>query len=126
MSYADALQNPIWQKKRLEIFNRDNWKCRRCLDTQTMLHVHHLYYTADVHPWEYPNEAFLTLCKVCHAKVEFYKWLSRGGLNTLRELGFLKSDIESIHEIVFSRVDRNGHYESLVRYIDDIKRLCHG
>lgn len=28
--YAKKLMDPRWQKKRLEIFKRDGWKCQNC------------------------------------------------------------------------------------------------
>jgi hypothetical protein len=30
------------------------------------LHVHHKYYQSGLYPWEYPDDALLTLCVVCH------------------------------------------------------------
>ena len=33
-----------------------------------ILHVHHLYYLESKHPWEYANEALITLCNSCHLK----------------------------------------------------------
>ena len=65
MLYSDKLKNPLWQKKRLKIFERDNWKCLFCWSRERTLVVHHLYYL-EVEPWEYPDEAFLTLCIDCH------------------------------------------------------------
>lgn len=41
-AYSEKLKNPRWQKKRLEIFERDGWKCRACQDEKSTLHVHHL------------------------------------------------------------------------------------
>lgn len=32
----------------------------------TFLHVHHKYYVLNNLPWEYPNEALVTLCQNCH------------------------------------------------------------
>lgn len=32
------------------------------------LHVHHNYYQKNLYPWEYPDEALVTLCWVCHEK----------------------------------------------------------
>jgi hypothetical protein len=40
--------------------------CLFCRDTTTTLHVHHRYYETNVEPWDYPLEAFLTLCAPCH------------------------------------------------------------
>ncbi len=35
------------------------------------LHVHHKYYVKGKLPWEYPNEALVTLCETCH--FDFHK-----------------------------------------------------
>lgn len=64
--YANLLKDPRWQKKRLEILQRDNFKCTECGDDSHSLHVHHLFYTKGLKPWEYPNDALVTLCKKCH------------------------------------------------------------
>ncbi len=34
--------------------------------TQVALHVHHKYYIIDKLPWEYSDEALVTLCSFCH------------------------------------------------------------
>ena len=63
-SYAEKLKNPKWQKKRLQVFNRDKFTCVLCGDKETELHVNHLKYSGE------PHEAKLsdlqTLCKYCH------------------------------------------------------------
>ena len=66
--YSDKLKDPRWQKKRLEVFERDNFTCQSCERTDITLSVHHRYY-AYCEPWEYPNEALQTLCEVCHNTV---------------------------------------------------------
>lgn len=73
LSYGDKLKNPLWQKKRLEILNRDEFTCQLCSDTTTELHIHHKEYLPGRDPWEYEDENFQTLCKHCHVVVEFYK-----------------------------------------------------
>lgn len=70
-SYAELLKDPRWQKKRLEILERDHWACFRCDDKETTLHVHHKYYERGFMPWEYPDAAYVTLCERCHEHVEF-------------------------------------------------------
>lgn len=72
-SYKEVLTDPRWQKKRLEIFDRDKWACRYCDDTTKTLHLHHLFYLADKPPWDYPDYAFLTLCCDCHKDEENLK-----------------------------------------------------
>ncbi|MCP4345705.1 MAG: AAA family ATPase [Desulfobacterales bacterium] len=66
--YSEKLKDPRWQKKRLEIFQRDNWTCQEpdCGDTATTLVVHHKQYIPDVEPWEYEDEDLVTLCVNCH------------------------------------------------------------
>ena len=44
MEYAEKLKDPRWQKKRLEILERDAWVCQKCFDTKSTLHVHHRIY----------------------------------------------------------------------------------
>lgn len=63
-TYYQKLQSPKWQKKRLEILNRDNFTCVKCGDTETQLHVHHKKYTKE--PYDAPNKDLETLCKHCH------------------------------------------------------------
>ena len=46
--------------------SRDNFACSLCGSTFEKLTVHHLYYTPDADPWDYDNEAFVTLCDGCH------------------------------------------------------------
>jgi 5-methylcytosine-specific restriction endonuclease McrA len=66
--YYKALQHPKWQKKRLRVFNRDKWRCRRCKDTESTLHVHHIKYTKK-YPWNEPMKNLKTLCARCHKKI---------------------------------------------------------
>ena len=68
--YAKKLKHPKWQKKRLQILNRDKFTCKMCGDTETTLHVHHKYYVSGNDPWDYPNTALVTLCEHCHKEVE--------------------------------------------------------
>lgn len=70
MTYSDKLKDPRWQKKRLEILNRDGFKCLACQDDKSTLHVHHCYYVSKRQPWEYPNESLLTFCSKCHKEVD--------------------------------------------------------
>ncbi len=64
-NYSELLKSPLWQKKRLEILNRDNFTCQVCGDTETMLSIHHKKYTAK-NIWEEPIENLSTVCKHCH------------------------------------------------------------
>lgn len=65
MTYSEKLRDPRWQKKRLEIFARDKWKCSICHSSEKELQVHHLVYSRR-DPWDYPDECYQTLCAECH------------------------------------------------------------
>lgn len=68
--YKESLKHPLWQKKRLEIFNRDNFTCQKCGDTETELQVHHKEYYNGFEPWEYDNSILITYCVNCHQEIE--------------------------------------------------------
>ncbi|HUX44124.1 MAG TPA: hypothetical protein VMV57_05170 [Terracidiphilus sp.] len=63
--YNEKLKDPRWQRRRLEIFQRDNWQCQLCSRTDLELHVHHLYRTTE-NPWDEPDLHLLTVCRLCH------------------------------------------------------------
>lgn len=70
-SYAEKLKNPRWQKKRLLVFQRDDFTCQCCGSTEDTLHVHHTHYEPGREPWEYPVDddwphALETVCAACH------------------------------------------------------------
>jgi len=66
ISYSDKLKDPRWQKKRLEIFERDKFTCRYCRSKEKTLNVHHIKYSKGRDPWEYDNDMLETLCEDCH------------------------------------------------------------
>lgn len=68
-SYSEKLRSPQWQRKRLEIMQRDNFCCRDCQSTTSNLQVHHTYYTAKTEPWEYDDDSLVTLCDKCHDEI---------------------------------------------------------
>lgn len=70
-TYSEKLQDPRWQRKRLEVFSRDDFKCCLCQDDKTTLHVHHEEYNGE--PWEAPIDRLKTLCAECHFSVELWK-----------------------------------------------------
>lgn len=65
-TYAEKLRDPRWQKKRLEILDRDGWRCRHCQSDTNTLHVHHTWYERGADPWDYPDSCLVTLCEFCH------------------------------------------------------------
>jgi hypothetical protein len=72
MSYSDKLKHPKWQKKRLEIMDRDKFCCKLCNDSETTLNVHHLEY-GEGDPWEIENDKLITICEHCHFEMDSNK-----------------------------------------------------
>lgn len=66
--YSDLLRDPRWQRKRLEIMQRDNFSCKGCGSSYKTLNVHHRIYRKGLNPWEYKDSDLITLCEGCHAK----------------------------------------------------------
>ncbi len=89
-TYSDKLKDPRWQKKRLEVLERDGWACRYCGDTKNTLHVHHVLYLSGREPWEYELGVLLTSCKSCHPSEP---WLDDDGNHCCSELECLVGTI---------------------------------
>ena len=82
-NYSELLKSPKWQKKRLEILSRDNFKCKCCGDEETQLQVHHLEYKGK--PWEVDSSKLVTLCADCHLiistnKIDYRKIKYKGAI----------------------------------------------
>ena len=76
--YSDLLHTAEWRNKRERILKRDNYRCVYCGKRHAKLHVHHKYYSAYpngvlVDPWNYPDNALITLCSYCHQRVHARK-----------------------------------------------------
>lgn len=84
MSYYLKLKDPRWQKKRLEILQRDEFQCTCCGDTETELHVHHCYYEFGKELWEYEDEFLITLCYECHNAHTFCQKSIKGSLKHIQ------------------------------------------
>lgn len=69
-TYSEKLRDPRWQKRKAEICQRDEWKCKLCGDNYETLHVHHKRYINGNEPWEYEDDDLITLCSTCHQVIE--------------------------------------------------------
>lgn len=76
MNYSDKLKRPEWQKKRLKIFERDNWACCYCGSTQFTLNVHHEKYVGE-NPEDTPDEFLKTSCEDCHQLISIFNKLEK-------------------------------------------------
>ena len=66
MTYSEKLKDPRWQKRRLEILERDNWTCRECGVKNKTLNVHHRWYAKRVDIWDAEDACLVALCDDCH------------------------------------------------------------
>ncbi len=97
--YNKQLKSKEWASKRLEILERDNYKCIRC-GIDNNLEIHHLNYIKNRNAWEYDNSDLITLCHRCHTethkkkdndlKEEFFFTF----LNPLKDIIGLKSIVD--------------------------------
>lgn len=108
MTYSDQLKHPKWQRKRLEIYQRDNFTCLVCGNTERQLQVHHGVYIKGLMAWEYDNKYLHTVCDPCHKTTGkflesiylhigetnpsllwdlewIFKWIKSGGAEVLRK-----------------------------------------
>lgn len=69
--YRDLLNDNEWKNKKKRILQRDEYECQYCHTKNKILHVHHKFYYKYpdgemVKPWEYDDDALITLCEDCH------------------------------------------------------------
>ena len=97
-TYANQLKDPRWQRKRLEVMERDNWQCRDTGVADESLQVHHCWY-AKGGPWETPSEYLLTLTEGAHRKRQELESRAKKALGMIMaRTGGKVSDLELLVE----------------------------
>lgn len=66
MKYHDQLKHPLWQKRRTEIMQLNNFMCENCGSAEKTLNIHHSYYKRGAMLWEYDDNELQCLCEICH------------------------------------------------------------
>jgi hypothetical protein len=100
-SYINKLKDPRWQKRRLEIMQRDNFCCQQCFLGTKTLHVHHKYYDHGKEPWDYPDKVLVTLCEDCHTSEGAGKQEAMQSIyRAFCDKGFLNWEITSLAGII--------------------------
>lgn len=94
-NYSEVLKDPRWQKKRLEILDRDGFTCKKCGNTRHTLSVHHREYLGGRYPWDYPGELLITLCQKCHEKEEADSIDAKDMLYSFHYMGMFNDEIRS-------------------------------
>lgn len=122
-SYSEKLKHPKWQKKRLEILNRDKFTCQSCKAEDKTLHIHHFQYD-NVEPWEYENYKLITLCEKCHEHEEFLKNFTGGAYEFLASIGFLRNDLALIVQMISTKADKMNDIE-MREYFNKVKQAIY-
>lgn len=108
MTYSEKLKDPKWQRKRLEILNRDEFDCKICKSTENNLQIHHRHYINGREPWDYPNELLVTLCYECHKKEEDLELSAKDAINALHFWGYFNFEIVAEINAIISKKITNG------------------
>lgn len=103
--YNVLLQRKEWKSKRLSIIKRDGRVCAECGSTN-VLQVHHLYYYKErILPWLYPNDCYVTLCRVCHQA-----WHEKNSI-------VIKNKPTKKKQIKPSPIYNDGHLQQFVQFL---------
>jgi hypothetical protein len=95
--YLAKLRDPRWQKMRLEVMQRDEFRCFHCASTDKTLNVHHCYYEWDRDPWDYPISSLRTLCEECHEfETDFVKRQKKALFDVLGKHGFTSAQFRAM------------------------------
>lgn len=96
--YLAKLRDPRWQKKRLQIMQRDEFTCQKCFDSTTTLNVHHNFYQKNTEPWDYPDFALVTFCAECHKEeTDNRRQEEEILLQVCREMGLHSSGLNGLY-----------------------------
>lgn len=66
--YARKLLDGRWQRKRLEILQRDNFCCTICQRSHNV-QIHHNWYLKNMEPWDYTADQLVSLCNEHHEEI---------------------------------------------------------
>jgi len=107
MAYSEMLKDPLWQRKRLEILERDDFKCKKCGNGKDTLHIHHRHYITGRKPWDYPENLLVTLCYKCHEEEESCVQDGKSIYETLHMLGMFNTEIrDELNRIVNAQLEK--------------------
>jgi hypothetical protein len=119
MDFKEQIKHPNWQKRRLEILQKDNFACQMCGDKESPLHVHHLRYVKGLKYWEYKDWELITLCEECHSFEHLAKDEITGEkIKNIRDLGISNTEIVAFLDCIHSLL--LGDVKNAPKTIEDI------
>lgn len=120
-TYQRKLSHPEWQRKRLEILNRDNFTCQYCEAKDKELHIHHIYYLPNTLPQNYPDDAYTTLCYECHLfEEDELSALGKNIMNLLRNKGANSFQISELMGAIRESSEKVSTISQIILSLDDI------
>ena len=105
-TYREWLKHPNWQRKRLEILERDNFTCVLCGENNSTVHVHHWKYVWGNKPWEYDNYDLATLCEKCHGLETAHRKRQEAFLLSVLRRGQIS--VSCVYHLAFSLMEMIG------------------
>lgn len=116
--YSEKLRDPRWQKRRLDIFQRDEFSCQICQDTTSTLHVHHRRYIAGREPWENEDRDLVTLCESCHS-TEQEAWPESIALlkDALVARGCFATDVHALACALYAAQGNTHYFLDLIDFL---------
>lgn len=125
-TYSEKLQDPRWQKKRLEVMQRDQFQCQCCGDSENTLNVHHTQYIYGKNVWDYDINTLITFCSDCHERVT----QSKKNIKLRIDIDFVHPEyLEELDEILevmecFNPYDLMTVKKHIIKYNEDrVKKL---
>ena len=106
MTYADKFKDPRWQKKRLEVLQRDNFQCQSSGNRSEPLVVHHIRYFKNTDPWDYDERYLITLSEDEHKRIHKKKRIP-----TIKDI-IIMSEFEYRDDVIW-RTTQLGAWETI-------------
>lgn len=112
MDFQKQIKHPNWQKKRLEILERDEYICQNCHSENETLNVHHFFYKQKTLLWDYDESCLMTLCNACHKEWhdcnDKIKELLSVDTQTLKEIYELLTVVRELNLLEISKISKHA------------------
>ena len=125
--WSSAFRDSRWQKKRLQVMERDKWTCRSCGERGEgiTLNVHHIFYEKGRAPWEYDDDMLVTWCEDCHTsrhKLQkcILKSMANVGICSLTNIMPILDD----PELIMALGNMNATPETIKSLVNIVNRLA--
>ena len=122
MTYAEQIQDVRWQKRRLKILERDDFKCQaKCNNPNKFanVQVHHLDYFPSIMIWEYPDDMLVTLCDKCHLSEKYRAKITLGLAIAFKAKEILYEDLVALTALIYTDAEFLENLKSEIRKIQN-------